>query len=74
MTNRFAIVELMATKPMTPAPKALAAEEVPISKWLPPVLLGWLIPGGGHFLLSKHVRGGLIALAVVLMLDRKSVV
>jgi hypothetical protein len=57
----------MATKPMTPSPKAVAVEDVPISQWLPAVLVGWLIPGGGHFLLAKHVRGGLIALAVVLM-------
>lgn len=41
--------------------------EVPISKWLPPVLLAWFIPGSGHFLLKKHARGGLLALAVVAM-------
>jgi hypothetical protein len=41
--------------------------DVPISKWLPPVLLAWLIPGSGHFLLKKHVRGGLLAAAVAAM-------
>ena len=42
-------------------------EEVPISNWLPPVLLAWFIPGSGHFLLKKHARGGLLALAVTAM-------
>ena len=57
----------MATKPITPAARPLATPDVPVSKWIPPVLLGWLIPGGGHFLLGKHARGGLLALAVVVM-------
>ena len=57
----------MATKPMTPAAKPLATPDIPVSKWLPPVLLGWLVPGGGHFLLGKHARGGLLAFAVVVM-------
>ena len=57
----------MATKPIVPAAKSvpLQQQDVPVSTWLPPVLLGWLIPGGGHFLLRKHARGGLLAFAVV---------
>ena len=31
-----------------------------VNKWAPAVALGWLIPGGGHFLLGKRLRGGLL--------------
>ena len=57
----------MATKPDTPGAKPAPSQDVEFSKWIPPVLLGWLIPGGGHFLLRKHARGGLLALSVVVM-------
>ena len=33
-------------------------------KWLPAVVLAWVIPGGGHFLLKRPGRGGLIAASV----------
>jgi hypothetical protein len=36
-------------------------------KWLPAVALAWLIPGGGHFLLKRPGRGGLIAASVAAM-------
>jgi hypothetical protein len=36
-------------------------------KWLPAVALAWIIPGGGHFLLKRPGRGGLIAASVVAM-------
>jgi hypothetical protein len=36
-------------------------------KWLPAVALAWLIPGGGHVLLKRPARGGLIAACVVAM-------
>lgn len=36
----------------------------PASKWAPAVLLAWLVPGGGHFLLKRPVRGGLLAACV----------
>jgi hypothetical protein len=39
----------------------------PISKWGPVIVLGWLVPGGGHFLLKKHLRGAILAGAIVLM-------
>jgi hypothetical protein len=36
----------------------------PASKWAPVVALAWLIPGGGHFLLKRPARGGLLAACV----------
>jgi len=36
-------------------------------KWAPAVALGWLIPGGGHFLLKRPGRGGLLAACVAAM-------
>lgn len=39
----------------------------PVGKWLPAVALAWLIPGGGHFLLKRPGRGGLIAASVAAM-------
>lgn len=35
--------------------------------WLPAVALGWFIPGGGHFLLNRRVRGALLTASVALM-------
>lgn len=35
-----------------------------IGKWLPAVIVAWIIPGGGHFLLKRPGRGGLIAASV----------
>ena len=34
---------------------------------MPAVLLAWLVPGGGHFLLKRPGRGGLIAASVSAM-------
>ena len=39
----------------------------PIQQWIGPVALGWLIPGGGHFLLKRSGRGALLAICVVVM-------
>ena len=36
----------------------------PIGAWAPAVALGWLIPGGGHFLLKRSGRGILLFVAV----------
>jgi len=36
----------------------------PLSAWAPAVTLGWLIPGGGHFLLKRNGRGALLLLSV----------
>jgi hypothetical protein len=38
-----------------------------VGKWLPAVLLAWIVPGGGHFLLKRPGRGGLIAASVAAM-------
>jgi hypothetical protein len=35
--------------------------------WVAPVLLAWIIPGGGHLLLKRPGRGGLIAACVAAM-------
>src|SRR5437879_307287 len=40
---------------------------VPVRPWVPVVLAGWIIPGAGHFLLGKNIRGALIAVSVVVM-------
>jgi hypothetical protein len=32
-----------------------------------PLIVGWLIPGGGHFLQGKWVRGTLLAVSIVAM-------
>ena len=39
----------------------------PIGAWAPAVALGWLIPGGGHFLLKKPGRGALLLASVSAM-------
>ena len=36
----------------------------PPQKWLGPVLLGWLVPGGGHFYFKRWNHGGLILFSV----------
>src|SRR5579884_2846537 len=46
---------------------AETAVAVPPGKWLPAVALAWFIPGGGHFLLKRSGRGGLILLSVALL-------
>jgi len=43
---------------------AAADPTVPSGKWLPAVVVAWLVPGGGHFLLKRNGRGGLILLSV----------
>jgi hypothetical protein len=37
----------------------------PLSKWLPVVLLAWIIPGGGHFYLKRTYRGLILCGCVV---------
>jgi hypothetical protein len=32
-----------------------------------PLIVGWLVPGGGHFLLRKWGRGALLAISIVSM-------
>src|SRR6266542_749075 len=47
--------------PKEPEPKQPRA---PIGRWAGPVVVGWLIPGGGHFLLKRNGRGALLLAAV----------
>ena len=37
------------------------------SKWAPAVLLAWLVPGGGHFLLKRPARGAILAASVAIV-------
>jgi Family of unknown function (DUF6677) len=39
----------------------------PLGAWAPAVALGWLIPGGGHFLLKRNGRGLLLMVSVTAM-------
>lgn len=39
----------------------------PAGKWAPALILAWLIPGGGHFLLKRPGRGALLAACVISM-------
>jgi hypothetical protein len=39
----------------------------PLGKWVPAVALGWLVPGGGHFLLKRPGRGALLLASVASM-------
>ena len=48
----------------TPAQKIDATSSVPTYL---PLIAGWLIPGAGHFLLRKWVRGTLLLVSVVCM-------
>lgn len=47
--------------------KELSQPMPPIGLWAPAVALGWLIPGGGHFLLKRTGRGLLLLAAVTSM-------
>ncbi len=46
---------------------AIQEPAAPLKAWLWPVALGWLVPGGGHFLLKRSGRGGLILFSVATM-------
>ena len=52
---------------MTENSAAAAAPAAPISKWAPAVLLAWLVPGGGHFLLKRPARGAILGASVALV-------
>jgi uncharacterized protein DUF6677 len=38
-----------------------------VGSWAPAVALGWLIPGGGHFLLKRTGRGALLMVSITAM-------
>ena len=44
--------------------KAAKKPSVPIQEWITPVVLGWLVPGGGHFYLKRWNHGGLLLASV----------
>ena len=46
------------------AEEAVTNPAPPVSLWIWPVAVGWLIPGGGHFLLKKWNRGALLLFAI----------
>lgn len=52
---------------MTENSAAAAAPAASISKWAPVVLLAWLVPGGGHFLLKRPARGAILGASVALV-------
>jgi hypothetical protein len=39
----------------------------PVSKWVPVVLLAWILPGGGHFLLKRPARGAILGACVAIV-------
>jgi len=39
----------------------------PLGTWVPAVAVGWLIPGGGHFMLKRTGRGALLLVSVTSM-------
>jgi hypothetical protein len=39
----------------------------PIGVWAPAVALGWLVPGGGHFLLKRTGRAALLLVSITCM-------
>jgi hypothetical protein len=38
-----------------------------VGQWAPAVVLAWLIPGGGHFLLKRPGRGAVLSISVTLV-------
>ena len=40
------------------------ADSPPVTDWLPPTLLAWLVPGAGHFYLKRHWHGAILLVAV----------
>ena len=39
----------------------------PINVWAAPVLIGWIVPGGGHFFLKRPGRGALLLVSITLI-------
>jgi len=55
-------------KSATDKTKDVAAPEYPVTNMaiIAPIV-GWLIPGAGHLLLRRYVRGGLLLISIVAM-------
>ena len=52
---------------MTENSAAAAPPAASVSKWAPVVLLAWLVPGGGHFLLKRPARGAILGASVAIV-------
>lgn len=39
----------------------------PVSKWAPALALSWIVPGGGHLLLGRRLRGFILLGTIVVM-------
>lgn len=59
----------MSTTPNKPATagKPVAGKKSDQGFVYLPLIVGWLVPGGGHFLQGKRVRGTLLAISIVAM-------
>jgi len=53
----------MATTPNKPAPPKASEKGLVYF----PLIAGWLVPGAGHFLLGKWIRGTLLAVSIIAM-------
>jgi hypothetical protein len=53
----------MATTPNKPAPPKASEKGFVYF----PLIAGWLVPGAGHFLLGKWIRGTLLAVSIIAM-------
>src|SRR5450432_2288108 len=54
--------------PAPTAPAAIAKQPYPpLKHWAHPVLVGWLVPGGGHLMLKKNGRGLLLLASISIM-------
>ena len=51
---------------MSKQPKKPREPWPPVRLWGPPVLLAWLVPGGGHFLLKRHGRAAILAATITI--------
>jgi len=47
--------------------ETLKLETPSVGSWAPAVVLAWLIPGGGHFLLKRPGRGAVLGISVILV-------
>ena len=53
---------------MSTAPNKPASAQKPQKGFVYlPLIAGWLVPGAGHFLLGKWVRGSLLAVSIIAM-------
>src|SRR2546423_491803 len=57
----------MAAKQKVVEPKPDKEPMPPAKVWAVPVLVGWIIPGGGHFLLKRRGRAVLLLASITLM-------